>query len=193
MTNALLALSRLIDAVTGFIGRNVKWAILAAILVSAANAVFRKAFDISSNAWLELQWLLFGAAFLLAAAHTLERNAHVRIDVVSNRLTKRTRDVIELAGHVLILAPFTLILLWLSSTYFLESYLEGEFSSNAGGLPVWPAKFFIFAGFLLLSLQLVSEVIKRAAVIAGLIEEPVSQPVHGHAQSDTSQGGAHPE
>ena len=171
MMNALLALSRLIDAVTGLVGRSVKWAILAAILVSAANAILRKAFDMSSNAWLELQWLLFGAAFLLAAAHALQINAHVRIDVISGRLSKRTRDVIELLGHLLILAPFCLVLLSLSWPYFHESYLEGELSSNAGGLPVWPAKFLIFAGMLLLTLQMVSEIIKRGAVLAGLIED----------------------
>lgn len=184
MTNALLALSRLIDAVTALIGRSVKWAILAAILVSAANAIFRKAFDLSSNAWLELQWLLFGAAFMLAAAHTLQVNAHVRVDVISSRLSKRTRDVIELLGHLLILAPISLILLWLSWPYFLESYVEGEVSSNAGGLPVWPAKFLIFAGFLLLCLQMLSEVIKRSLVLAGRIEDP---------PSGSSRGGAHAE
>jgi TRAP-type mannitol/chloroaromatic compound transport system permease small subunit len=171
MMNALLAMSRLIDAVTGFIGRGVKWAILAAVLVSAGNAVLRKAFDMSSNAWLELQWLLFGAAFMLAAAHALQVNAHVRIDVISSRLSKRRRDVIELLGHLLILAPFCLILAWLSWPYFYESYREGEYSSNAGGLPVWPAKFLIFAGMLLLTLQMVSEVIKRSAVLAGRLDD----------------------
>jgi TRAP-type mannitol/chloroaromatic compound transport system permease small subunit len=193
MTNALLALSRLIDAVTAFIGRSVKWAILAAILVSAANAIVRKAFDLSSNAWLELQWLLFGAAFMLAAAYTLQVNAHVRIDVISSRLSKRTRDVIELLGHLLILAPISLILLWLSWPYFLESYVDGEISSNAGGLPVWPAKLLIFAGILLLCLQMLSEVIKRSLVLAGRIDDPASPPVHGHAPSGGSPGGAHPE
>lgn len=193
MMNALLGLSRLIDAVTAFVGRHVKWVILAAILVSAGNAVLRKAFDVSSNAWLELQWLLFGMAFMLAAAYTLQKNAHVRIDIVSSRLRKRTRDVIELLGHIFLLAPFTLILLWLSWPYFLDSFREGEVSSNAGGLPVWPAKFLIFAGMLLLFLQLVSELIKRSAVLAGIIEDPNAEPVHGHAPADTSPGGAHPE
>lgn len=193
MTNALLALSRRIDAITAFVGRHVKWAILAAILVSAGNAALRKAFDISSNAWLELQWLLFGAAFMLAAAYTLQKNAHVRIDIVSSRLSKRTRDVIELLGHLFLLAPFTLVLLWLSWSYALQSFAEGEVSSNAGGLPVWPAKFLIFAGMFLLFLQLVSELIKRSAILAGLIEDPVAQPVHGHAPEDTARGGAHPE
>jgi TRAP-type mannitol/chloroaromatic compound transport system permease small subunit len=193
MTNALLALSRLIDAITAFIGRHVKWVIFAAILVSAGNAVLRKTFDLSSNAWLELQWLLFGAAFMLAAAHTLQKNAHVRIDVVSSRLSKRTRDVIELLGHVLILAPVSLILLWLSWPYFLESFVEGEVSSNAGGLPVWPAKLLIFAGVLLLAMQMLSEVIKRSAVLAGRIPDPTEPPLHGHAPSDSAVNGAHPE
>jgi len=191
--NALLALSRSIDAVTSFLGRHVKWAILAAILVSAVNAVLRKAFSVGSNAWLELQWLLFGAAFMLAAAYALQKNAHVRIDVVSSRLSKRTRDVIDLAGHLLILAPFSGIVLWLSWPYFLESYVQGEVSSNAGGLPVWPAKFLIFAGFLLLFAQMISEVIKRIAVLGGVMEDTVPQSVHGHAPADTAQGGAHPE
>ena len=153
----------------------------------------RKAFDLSSNAWLELQWLLFGAAFMLAAAYTLQKNAHVRIDIVSSRLSKRTRDVIELLGHLLILAPFSLILLWLSWPYSSRAIMEGEISSNAGGLPVWPAKFLIFAGMLLLFLQMLSEVIKRSAVLAGRIEDPAAPPVHGHAPSDTAPGGAHPE
>jgi TRAP-type mannitol/chloroaromatic compound transport system permease small subunit len=193
MINALLALSRFIDAVTAFIGRNVKWMILAAILVSTANAILRKAFDLSSNAWLELQWLLFGAAFMLAAAYTLQKNAHVRIDIVFQRLSKRTRDVIDLLGHIFLLAPVTIILLWLSWPYAVQSFTEGEVSSNAGGLPVWPAKFLIFAGMLLLFLQLLSELIKRSAVIAGIIEDPVATSVHGHAPADTAPGGAHPE
>lgn len=193
MTNALLALSRLIDTLTAFFGRNVKWAILAAIVISAGNAILRKAFDLSSNAWLELQWLLFGAAFMLAAAYTLQKNAHIRIDVVSARLSKRTRDVIELAGHLLILAPTSLVLLWLSWPYFHESLVQGEISSNAGGLPVWPAKFLIFAGVLLLCLQMVSEVIKRSAVLAGRLADPAVEPLHGHAPEDTSRGGTHPE
>ena len=170
--NALLALCRLIDAVTAFVGHHVRWLILAAIAVSAGNAILRKAFDISSNAWLELQWLLFGAAFMLAAAYTLQRNAHVRIDVVSSRLSKRARNVIELLGHLLFLAPVALILLWLAVPYFVESYVSGEVSSNAGGLPVWPAKFMILAGAALLALQMLSEVIKRGAILMGRLPDP---------------------
>jgi TRAP-type mannitol/chloroaromatic compound transport system permease small subunit len=170
--NALLALSRVIDAVTAFVGHHVRWLILAAIAVSAGNAILRKAFDISSNAWLELQWLLFGAAFMLAAAYTLQRNAHVRIDIVSSRLSRRARNVIDLLGHLLFLAPVSLILLWLAVPYFLESHVSGEVSSNAGGLPVWPAKLMIAAGAALLALQMLSEVIKRGAVLMGRLPDP---------------------
>ena len=190
---ALLAISRVIDAVTGFIGYHVRWLILAAVIVSAANAVIRKALDTSSNAWLELQWLLFGAVFLLAAAYTLQKNAHVRIDVLSNRLTKRTRDIIDLLGHLLMLAPMTAIIMWMAFPYFVESYAGREVSNNAGGLPVWPAKFLIFAGFLLLFLQMISEVIKRVAVLMGVISDPVPEPVHGHAASDAAPAGGHDE
>ena len=193
MLSALLGLSRLIDAVTAFIGRQLRWLILATVLISAGNAILRKAFDISSNAWLELQWLLFGAVFMLAAAYTLQKNAHVRIDVVSSRLSKHSRDVIDLLGHLFILVPVTLLTAWLSWPFFLESFRNGEVSSNAGGLPVWPAKLLIFAGMLLLLLQAISEIIKRAAVLGGAISDPTQQPVHGHAPSDTSVSGGHVE
>ena len=189
----LLGLSRAIDALTHFAGYHVRWLILVAVLVSAVNAIIRKTFDMSSNAWLELQWLLFGAVFMLAAAYTLQKNAHVRIDVVSNRLSKKARDVIDLVGHLVMLAPITLILLWLSGPFFLESYAGNEMSSNAGGLPVWPAKLVILVGFALLFLQMISEVIKRIAVLAGAIADPVTQPVHGHAPADTSVKGGHNE
>ncbi len=190
---ALLALSRAIDAVTRFIGYNVRWLILVAVIVSAANAIIRKTFDTSSNAWLELQWLLFGAVFMLAAAYTLQKNAHVRIDVISSRLSKMARDWIDLLGHLFMLLPITLILLWLSAPYFVESYAGGEMSTNAGGLPVWPAKFLIFAGVLLLFLQMISEVIKRIAVMSGEMQDPAAESVHGHAPSDTAPAGGHNE
>jgi TRAP-type mannitol/chloroaromatic compound transport system permease small subunit len=190
---ALLGLSRAIDAVTRFFGYHVRWLVLLAVLVSAVNAIIRKAFDISSNAWLELQWLLFGAVFMLAAAYTLQKNAHVRIDVLSNRLTKRTRDCIDLFGHLFMLAPIALVLIWLSTPFAWESFRDGEVSSNAGGLPVWPAKFLILAGFCLLFLQMISEVIKRWAILTGHMEDPVPAAIHGHAPSDTSPAGGHNE
>jgi TRAP-type mannitol/chloroaromatic compound transport system permease small subunit len=190
---ALLAISRVIDAVTRWIGYNVRWLILAAVVVSAVNAIIRKIFDTSSNAWLELQWLLFGAVFLLAAAYTLQNNAHVRIDVVSSHVSKRTRDWIDLFGHIFMLAPITVVVVWLSVPFFWESFRDGEVSNNAGGLVVWPSKFFILAGFFLLMLQMVSEVIKRIAVLAGHISDPEPVAIHGHPPSDINVHGDHIE
>ncbi|MBM3520017.1 MAG: TRAP transporter small permease subunit [Alphaproteobacteria bacterium] len=186
-----LVLSRAIDAVTRFIGYHIRWLILAAVTVSAGNAIIRKAFDISSNAWLELQWLLFGAVFMLAAAYTLQRNAHVRIDVISSRLRKRTRDIIDLVCHLVMLAPIAAILIYLSFPFFLESLASGENSPNAGGLIVWPSKLLIFAGFTLLFAQMISEVIKRVAVLSGAIAEPETQTIHGHDPKETAVGGGH--
>ncbi len=136
---AVLAACRGIDAVTAFVGRHVKWLILAAIIVSTVNAIVRKAFDISSNAWLELQWYLFGAVFMFAAAYTLQRNAHIRIDVISSHLKKRTRDWIDLFCHIVFLLPFVLMMIWLCWPFFLESYQTQEMSMNAGGLIIWTA------------------------------------------------------
>jgi TRAP-type mannitol/chloroaromatic compound transport system permease small subunit len=183
---ALIAISRVIDRLTRAIGYNVRWLVLVAILISAVNAIVRKVFDTSSNAWLELQWLLFGAVFLLAASYTLKNNAHVRIDVVAGGLRKRTRDWIDLFGHLFMLAPITLIMIWLSGPFFWQSYQEGEVSTNAGGLPVWPAKLFILAGFSLLFLQMLSEAIKRTAVLAGAIEDAHSPIIHDHEPGNTS-------
>jgi TRAP-type mannitol/chloroaromatic compound transport system permease small subunit len=165
---ALLAASRTIDRVTAFIGHQLRWLILAAVVVSAVNAIIRKAFDISSNAWLELQWYLFGAVFMLAAAYVLQINAHVRIDAVSSHFAKRTRDWIDLFGHIFFLLPLCLLMAWLGGPFFWEALRDGEVSNNAGGLVVWPTKFFVFAGFVLLLLQCLSEIVKRWAVIKGL-------------------------
>src|SRR5690242_9110695 len=167
----LLKISRVIDAANAFIGKAVIWLILASILISAANATSRKLFDVSSNAWLEAQWYLFGAAFMLAAAYTLQRNEHIRIDIVSNHLPKRVRNAIELTGHIFMLLPFCALMVWETWPSMMESYSIGESSSNFGGLIVWPAKAFIVAGFALLFLQGISELIKRIAVIAGLIPD----------------------
>jgi TRAP-type mannitol/chloroaromatic compound transport system permease small subunit len=169
--SALLAISRAIDRVTALIGRLVMWLILAAILVSAGNATSRKVFDISSNAWLELQWYLFGAAYLLAAAYTLQRNEHIRIDIISNHLPKSVRHAIELIGHLFMLMPLCVLMVWETWPNMMESYDIGENSSNYGGLIVWPAKAFIVAGFALLFVQGISELIKRIAIIAGAIPE----------------------
>ena len=168
---ALLAVSRAIDRINALIGRFVMWLILAATIVSAANATSRKAFDLSSNAFLELQWYLFGAAYLCAAAYTLQRNEHIRIDIISNHLPKGVRHGIELFGHVFMLLPFCLLMVWETWPNMMESYRIGEGSSNYGGLIVWPAKACIVVGFALLFLQGISELIKRIAVIAGAIPE----------------------
>jgi len=169
---SLLRLSRAIDALNDLIGRNVYWLVLVAVLVSALNASIRYAFDISSNAWLELQWYLFSAVFLLCAGYTLGRNEHVRIDIIAGRMSRRTQAWIDLLGGLVCLLPMSLIITYLSWPVFIESYTRHEFSSDAGGLLRWPARLLVPVGFLLLSLQGVSEVIKRIAFLRGLIPEP---------------------
>ena len=135
----------------------------------------RKALDISSNAWLELQWYLFAAVFLLAAAYTLQRNEHIRIDVVAGRLSKRARDWIDLSGHFLMLMPFVVLMIYGAVPYVRSSFRQQEVSSNAGGLLLWPAKALILAGFLLLFVQAISEIIKRIAVMRGDIPDPAPE------------------
>jgi TRAP-type mannitol/chloroaromatic compound transport system permease small subunit len=169
---ALLKLSGLIDAVNLWIGRLLAWLVLVAVLVSAANATVRKVFDTSSNAWLELQWVLFSVVFLLCASWTLLANEHIRIDIVNNMLSRRTRNAIELVGHTLFLLPLTIIMMVTSLPFFIRSFEINEQSMNAGGLPQWPAKSLIFIGFTLLFLQGISELIKRIAVVQGLIPDP---------------------
>lgn len=172
---ALIAVSKLIDRINELVGKNVSWLILVAVLISAGNATIRKAFDISSNAWLELQWYLYGTVFMLAAAYTLLRNEHVRIDVLSGTFSKRTRDWIDLFCHVFFLLPFSAMMVYLAWPWFFLSFRTGEISANAGGLILWPAKFMVLAGFILLTAQGVSEIIKRYAVIRGVIDDPTPQ------------------
>lgn len=169
---ALLALARAIDRMNEFIGKWVGWLILASILISAGNAVIRKALNTSSNAWLELQWYLFGAAFLLAAAYTLKQGEHIRIDVVYGAFSRRKQHWIDLFGHVFFLMPFVLLMISYFVPYFLLSFRTGEVSTNAGGLIIWPAKLFLLVGFILLGIQGVSEIIKKIAVITGQMEDP---------------------
>lgn len=171
---ALLALARAIDAVNLRIGRAAAWLVLAAILVSAGNAISRKAFSLSSNAWLELQWYLFGAVFMLAAAWTLKTDEHVRVDVLSSRLPRGYRNVLDVIGHALFLIPFAAIHVWLSWPFFMTAFRSGEVSSNAGGLLIWPARLVIVVGFTLLLAQGVSELIKRIAIVAGRIPDDVA-------------------
>lgn len=169
---SLLGLSRLVDGINEFIGRHVSWLILVAVLISAGNATIRKAFDISSNAWLELQWYLYGTVFMLAAAYTLLKNEHIRIDIISNMLSKQTRDRVDLFCHIFFLLPFCILMVWLAWPWFVRSFVSGEISANAGGLILWPAKFMVLLGFVLLTAQALSEIIKRWAVIKGIIPDP---------------------
>jgi TRAP-type mannitol/chloroaromatic compound transport system permease small subunit len=172
--HALLKLSALIDRLSHWIGRGVMWLVLAAVLISAANAMVRKAFDVSSNAWLEIQWYLFAAVFMLGAGHVLLRNAHVRIDFVASRLSARTNAVIDLLGLLVFTIPLSLILIDLSWPLVARAWASGEMSINAGGLIRWPVLLLIPVGFALLALQAVSELIKRVAFLRGLREEPFS-------------------
>ena len=170
--SALLALSRAIDALNTAIGKAARWLILVAVVISAGNAIIRKVFSTSSNAWLESQWLLFGMVFMFCTSYTLMKNGHIRIDIITQRLSKRSRDWIDVFGHLFFFFPFVILLL-VDLVPFVElSWQQNEQSMNAGGLPVWPAKVVILVGFALLALQGVSELIKRIAVIMDLIPEP---------------------
>ena len=169
---AFLAASAVIDRVNEFIGKAVSWLILLAVLVSATNAIIRKTLNTSSNAWLELQWYLFGAAFLLAAAYTLKQNEHIRIDILYGALSRRVQHWIDLLGHILFLMPFTILMLWLLVPYVARSYRIQEVSTNAGGLIIWPAKALLLAGFTLLFFQGISEIIKKIAIMRGAIDDP---------------------
>jgi TRAP-type mannitol/chloroaromatic compound transport system permease small subunit len=183
----LLVFSRLIDTITENIGKAVGWLILVAVLVSAGNAVIRKVFNMSSNAWLEAQWYLFGGAFMLAAAYTLSQNEHIRIDVVYGKFSRRVQHWIDLLGHCLFLMPFVLLMVYYLVPYVLMSYRSQEGSSSAGGLIVWPAKGILLAGFLLLAAQGISEIIKKIAIMRGDMDDPTPY-VPTHAPLDSTIG-----
>jgi TRAP-type mannitol/chloroaromatic compound transport system permease small subunit len=170
---ALLVIARGIDRVTAFIGKSVMWLILLAVLVSAGNAIIRKvAPQYASNAWLELQWFLFGAAFMGAAAYTLQQNEHIRIDIFYGTRTRRTQHWIDLFGHVVFALPFVLLMTWMLTPYAWSAFQSGQGSGNASGLPVWPARAILAAGFILLIFQVISEIIKKIAVMTGAMEDP---------------------
>ena len=171
----LLTLSRLIDRCSEFIGRWVAWLVLAAVLISAANAIVRKAFNTSSNAYLEIQWYLFAAVFLLAAGYTMLRQGHVKIDVVSGRFSKRTQIWIEVIGLVFFVLPLVFTVIQLSWPLVVRAYVMNEYSSNAGGLIRWPVFAVLPLGFLLLGIQAVSELIKRVAFLKGVIPDPTQK------------------
>ena len=168
----LLRLSGLIDRISEIIGKSVGWLIFVAIIVSAGNAIMRKAFNMSSNAWLELQWYLYGAAFMLAAAYTLKQNEHIRIDIFYGTRSRRTQHWIDLFGHVFFLMPFVLLMVWLIYPYLMDAFRRGTISTNSGGLTVWPARAILLAGFMLLAFQGLSEIIKKIAVMRGIIPDP---------------------
>lgn len=170
---ALLAVSRGIDRVNEVIGKAVMWLILIAVLVSAGNAIVRKvAPQLASNAWLELQWYLFGAAFMGAAAYTLRQNEHIRIDIFYGTRTRRTQHWIDLFGHVFFTLPFVVLMSWLLIPYAWQAFQSGQGSGNASGLIIWPSRAILAAGFLLLIAQVISEIIKKIAVMRGEMEDP---------------------
>ena len=171
----LLALSRAIDALNEHVGRLVYWCVLVMVLVSAANATSRYALDIASNAWLELQWYLFAAVFLLCSGYTLLHNEHIRIDVIAGRLSRRTQTWIDIFGTLFFLLPMAIYILWLSWPIFMNAWNSNEISGSAGGLIRWPVRAMVPAGFFLLSLQGVSELIKRVAFLRGLIPDPLEK------------------
>jgi len=180
--HALLSLSKIIDALNEWVGRWVAWLLLLAVLISAGNAVVRKAFNMSSNGFLEIQWYLFAATFLLAAGYTLMRQEHVKIDVISGRFSKRTQIWIDIFGICVFLLPFVIVIIKLAMPLVINAYVTQEVSSNASGLIRWPVFALLPAGLLLLGMQAVSELIKRIAFLQGLIPDPTKK-----------QGGKTPE
>ena len=169
----LLRLSRLIDGLTRIVGKSTMWFVLAATLISATNAIARKTFNVGSNAYLEIQWYLFAAVFLLGAGYAFLQNAHVRIDVLASRLSMRTRNIIDIAGIVLFMLPMCWFMIEFSWPLVKNAYLSNEMSSNAGGLIRWPVYALVPAGFTLLGLQAISELIKRVAFLRGLAPNPL--------------------
>ena len=175
---SLLNVSRGIDAFTRWVGKRLAWLILVAVVVSALNAIVRKSFDTSSNSWLELQWVLFSIVFLLCSSWTLLDNEHIRIDIVNNMLPKQVRDSIDVIGHAFFLIPLTFVMIITGGPFFMRSVEINEQSGNAGGLPQWPAKSLIIIGFTMLLAQGISELIKRIAVMRGLIPDPHASQVN---------------
>jgi len=185
--NALLAVSRAVDRMNERIGHTIYWLVLVAVLISCANAVVRKAFDTSSNAFLEIQWYLFSAIFLFCAGYTLLKNQHVRIDVVSGRLSKRAQAWIDILGTLFFLLPMAFLIMWLSWPVFIQAFQRNEVSTNAGGLVIWPARLMVPIGFLLLILQGLSELIKRIAFLQGLIPDPSEKAEEKSAEEELAE------
>lgn len=177
--DGLLKISRIIDAINSQIGKKIAWLILLAVIVATVNAIIRKLFNVSSNAWLELQWMLFGAVFLMCASWTLQLKEHIRIDIVNGMLPRRVQLWIDLLGHLLFLLPFSILIVYHSIPFFWRSYLIDEQSLSAGGLAQWPAKGLVVIGFVMLTAQGISEVIKQIAIMTGRLED--EHDTGGHA------------
>ena len=184
---ALLKFSRAVDWLNGQIGKYVIWLILASTIVSGINALVRKIFNMSSNAFLEIQWYLFAASFLIAAGFTLLNGEHVKIDVLSGKLSKRGQIWIDIIGFTLFLTPMCLTILWYGIPFFLKGFYSGEMSSNSGGLVRWPVYAMMPLGFTLLLLQGWSELIKRVAFLLGLIEDPTVKKVEKTAEEELAE------
>ena len=185
--NGLLKFSKGVDWLNTQVGKYVIWLILASTVISGVNAVVRKAFDMSSNAYLEVQWYLFAAAFLLAAGYTLLNGEHVKIDVISGKLSKRAQIWIDVFGFVVFLTPMCLAILWYGIPFFMKGLYSGEMSSNAGGLIRWPVYLMMPLGFGLLLLQGLSELIKRVAFLQGLIEDPTAKKLEKTAEEELAE------
>jgi len=175
---ALLAVSRIIDAINMRLGRWVSWLVVIVVIISSANAVSRKLFGLSSNAWLELQWIMFSVIFMACSPWTLMSNEHIRIDIVNNMFSKTVRNWIDVFGHIAFLLPLTIVMIVTGWPFFVASYNLNEQSFNAGGLPQWPAKALVVIGFTLLFFQGISELIKRVAIMRGDIPDPFEQTMH---------------
>jgi TRAP-type mannitol/chloroaromatic compound transport system permease small subunit len=171
---ALLSFSRLIDSISMTLGKIIMWLVLAATLISAGNAIMRKAFNVGSNAYLEIQWYLFAGVFMLGVGYVMLKNGHVRIDFISSRLSKRTNAIIDAIGIVVFTIPLAIIMIDLGWPYFMRAFTTGEMSQNAGGLIRWPVLALIPLGFVILLAQSVSELIKRVAYVTGHRDEPFS-------------------
>ncbi|WP_022719525.1 TRAP transporter small permease subunit [Rhodopseudomonas sp. B29] len=185
---ALLGLSRKIDAFSTFVGRWLSWLIVVAVVISAGNAIVRKVLDTSSNSFLELQWVLFSVVFMLCSPWTLLSNEHIRIDIINHTLPLKVRGWIDMIGHVLFLMPFAIVILWWSVPFFLNSYDQNEQSFSAGGLPQWPAKSLIMIMCVLLIVQGISEIIKRAAMLMGVIPDSnIAQGSHSAAELEAER------
>lgn len=178
LVTSLLPVARVIDAANTWIGKRAAWLILAAVIVSAVNATVRKVFDTSSNSWLELQWVLFSVVFLLCSPWTLLCNEHIRIDIVNQMLPQRLRNLIDVVGHAFFLLPLCIVMIVTGVPFFLTSYAQNEQSLNAGGLPQWPSKALIMIAFALLFVQGISELVKRIAVMRGMIPDPYGGQAH---------------